>query len=172
MCRRQRADQIIVHLSMVCITAGEIWYLRLLLLHRAPISFNDTRTINGTVYPSFQAAAVAANLVTDLTVARECFDQSIGLSTPQALRGLFITLTINGYPTLSFYNDERYRRLLLQDWCEFQEYPLHLLQANNRFLLDLQRGLNFKIFLNSDQLHDDPYDQTKLCQSYQILFTL
>ena len=111
------------------------------MLQRASTSFNDTRTINETVYPSFQAAAVAANLVTDLTVARECFDQSIGLSTPQALRGLFITLTINGYPTLSVYNDERYRRLLLQDWCEFQEYQLHLLQANNRFLLDLQRGL-------------------------------
>ena len=52
-----------------------------------------------------------------------------------------MTLTINGYPTLSIYNDNVYKRLLLQDWLEFQENPLNVNDANNRFLLELQRGL-------------------------------
>lgn len=110
--RRQRDDQIIVRMKMVRVTAGEIWFLRLLLLHRSSISFQDARTVNGVLYPSYQAAAVAANLVTDLIVAKECFDQNIGLSTPAVLRGLFATLTLNGYLTLCVYNDDRYKRLL------------------------------------------------------------
>ena len=105
LCKRQRNDQNIV-LEMVCVTAGEIWFLRLLLLSRASISFKDTRTVNGTIYPTFQAAAVAANLVTDLTIAKECFDQNIGFSTPSVLRGLFATLTINGYTYLCSLSDE------------------------------------------------------------------
>ena len=141
LCKRQKHEQTIVRMEMVCVTAGEIWFLRLLLLHRSSISFQDTRMINNTLYPTFQAAAVAANLVTDLTIARECFDQSVGLSTPQALRGLFATLTINGYPTLCIYNDERYKHLLLQDWLEFQEEPLNIAQANNQYLVELQRCL-------------------------------
>ena len=81
------------------------------------------------------------HLVSDITVARECFDQSIGFSTPAALRGLFATLTINGYPTLCIYKDNRYKSLLLQDWLEFNENPLNFEQANNKFLTDLQKRL-------------------------------
>ena len=104
----------------------------------SPTSFEDARTVNGTIYPTFQAAAVAANLVSDMTVARECFDQCVGFSTPAALRGLFATLTLNGYPTLCIYNDNNYKRLLLQNWTEFIEEPLNIEQANNKFLIDLQ----------------------------------
>ncbi len=44
-------------------------------VNRSSGSFDDTRRINNTLYPTFQAAAMAAHLVTDLTasLARECF---------------------------------------------------------------------------------------------------
>ena len=141
LCRRLREEEVIIRIEMVCLTAGEIWFLRLILLNFMPRSFENARTINGTLYPTFQAAAVAANLVSDITVARECFDQSIGFSTPAALRGLFATLTINGYPTLCIYNDNTYKNLLLQDWLELIDNPLNFEQANNKFLADLQKRL-------------------------------
>ena len=75
-------------------------FRKITLVNCSPTSFEDARTVNGSIYPTFQAAAVAANLVSDMTVARECFDQCVGFSTPAALRGLFATLTLQGYPTL------------------------------------------------------------------------
>ena len=76
------------------------------LVNCSTTSFEDARTINGTIYPIFQAADVTANLISDMAVARECFGQCVGFSTPAALGGLFAALTLNGYPTLcTIYND-------------------------------------------------------------------
>ena len=141
LCKRKNSDNNIIRMEMVSLNSGELWYLRLLLLHCCPISFEDARTINGVTYNTFQLAAVAANLVTDLTVARECFQQSIGFSTPSALRGLFATLTVQGYPTLPVYQDPALKYRLLQDWLEFEESPLNMSQAENKFLLELQQRL-------------------------------
>ena len=145
LCRRQsnedNHDDVIVRLEMVPLTAGEIWFFRLLLLHTSPNSFEDAKRINGTMYGSYQAAAVAAGIVTDANVASECFQQSIGFATPAALRGLFATLTIQGYATLQIYNDMNMRHLLCQDWLEVGTPRMNADQANNCFLLDLQQRL-------------------------------
>ena len=54
--RRLREEEVIIRIEMVCLTAGELWFPRLILLNFMPRSFEDARTINGTLYPSFQAA--------------------------------------------------------------------------------------------------------------------
>ena len=47
-------------------TAGERFYLRLLLTAvRGPTSFEHLRTVDGTLYPTFQAACVALGLLDD-----------------------------------------------------------------------------------------------------------
>ena len=95
---------------------GEIWYLRLLLLHTAPSSYVNARTVNGIVHDTFQRAALELNLVTDVTDALVCFQQSLGMATPYELRCLFVSLTIAGYPTLPIYNNDDLRRELMLDW--------------------------------------------------------
>ena len=87
-----------------------------MLLHTAPSSYVNARTVNGIVHDTFQRAALELNLVTDVTDALVCFQQSLGMATPYELRCLFVSLTIAGYPTLPIYNNDDLRRELMLDW--------------------------------------------------------
>jgi hypothetical protein len=53
---------------------GDIFYLQIILLELPKVSWDDAKTFNGTSYNSFQQAAVAAGLVTEVTAALECFN--------------------------------------------------------------------------------------------------
>ena len=52
------------------------------------------RTINGTIYSTFQQAALELNLVTDVRDVIICFQQSLGMSTPAELSSLFASLKV------------------------------------------------------------------------------
>ena len=67
------------------------------------------------------------NLVTDVTDALVCFQQSLGMSTPAELRSLFASLTVNGFSTLIIYDNEILHRKLMLD-CLMD--GMNLLQAN------------------------------------------
>jgi hypothetical protein len=63
--------------------------------------------------------------VEDALDARECFQEAAHFQhggrqdihlTPARLRALFAHLTLNGYPTVSIYNDEALRKTMLEDW--------------------------------------------------------
>jgi hypothetical protein len=121
--RKDNADRI-VRTEMIYITAGEPYFFRLIAKSRAFTSFADARTVNGTVYPTFQQAAIALDLVEDDRDARTCFEEAAHFNatgpqdvhlTPARLRGLFAHLTLNGYPTLSIFNDEALRDTMLTD---------------------------------------------------------
>jgi hypothetical protein len=59
-------------------------------------------------------AALELNLVTDVTDALICFQQSLGIAAPYELWCLFVSLTVAGYPTLPMiYNNEELRRELM-----------------------------------------------------------
>jgi hypothetical protein len=112
-------------MEMVYITAGETYFFRLIAKQRAFTDFKDARTVGTTVYATFQEAAVAAGLVEDALDARECFQEAAHFQhggrqdihlTPARLRALFAHLTLNGYPTVSIYNDEALRKTMLEDW--------------------------------------------------------
>jgi hypothetical protein len=111
---------------MIYITAGEPYFFRLITKARAFKSFADARTVDGTVYNTFQEAAIAMGLVEDDRDARECFEEAAHFNqasgqhdihlTPARLRGLFAHLTLNGYPTISIYKDEDLRATMTSDW--------------------------------------------------------
>ncbi len=52
-------------MNMLYPSSGEVFYLKLLLLHTALRSFILARTVDGTVYESFQAAVRALGLLDD-----------------------------------------------------------------------------------------------------------
>lgn len=87
-------------------TAGDVYFLRLLLCHVPAYSFKELRTYQGTVHVSFRAACEARNLLSKET---EFFDSMLSATldgikdgerhvaaTPAQLRFLFITLVLNG----------------------------------------------------------------------------
>jgi hypothetical protein len=104
--KRCETSPVIVRMEMVYPSAGEIWYLRVLLLHRAFRSYEDARTCHGTTYATFQQSALAYQFINDENETKLCFEEAANLSTPPELRFLFATLTMQGFPTLPIYEDE------------------------------------------------------------------
>ena len=92
--KRDPSKKCITRMEMIYITAGEIWYLRLLLLHCACVSFIDLRSIHGITHRTFQEAAVAFGLVNSHNEVLLSFRDIMYISTPAEKRGLFFTLTM------------------------------------------------------------------------------
>jgi len=92
--KRDPRHKSITRIGMLYPTAGEIWYVRLLLMHRSCISFKDLRTINAIEYSTFQEAAIAYGLVEDQNEVVRCFEDILHISSPAEKRGLFMLLTV------------------------------------------------------------------------------
>ena len=72
---------------------GEKYYLRLLLtVVRGPTSFENLRTINGTVYPTFKDACLAMGLLDEDGEWIATFAEGCQFATGYALRQLFVTV--------------------------------------------------------------------------------
>ncbi|OMO64424.1 hypothetical protein COLO4_32056 [Corchorus olitorius] len=87
---RQRGETIgrIIHIHYA---AGEVYYLRLLLnVVRGPRSYEEIRTVNGILYPTFQSACEALRLLKDDNEWQEALDQTSQWATADYLRELFV----------------------------------------------------------------------------------
>lgn len=76
-------------------TCGELFYLRMLLCHqKGCTSFDDLRTVSGTVYPTFRAASNALGLIGDDIEWLTCFTEASVWATASQLRSLFCHLLL------------------------------------------------------------------------------
>lgn len=76
-------------------TGGERFYLRLLLTAaRGPRSFEDLRTYNGVVHPTFKDACIARGLLEDDGEWRMCLTEAAYMQTGSRLRQLFATILV------------------------------------------------------------------------------
>src|SRR5438067_10140031 len=74
--RRSQASRSICRLQIISPKAGELFYLRSLLLYVPARSFEQLRTVDGTVHPSFQDAAIALGLFADRSEAIQCLEEA------------------------------------------------------------------------------------------------
>lgn len=131
--RVQFRDKIVARIYGVSPTVGEAFYLRMMLLHvPGAQSFQDLRTINGTVCNTFKEAAIALHLLDDDSVAREFLRESNDMQMPLQVREAFAYLLIFHEPrdpvelwndfkddlTIDYFNErfsneDRYNRGLL-----------------------------------------------------------
>ena len=117
-------------LQSVHVSRGELFYLRTLLLSRSGISWTDLRTIDGTVYPSFQATCIKLGLFVHQNEAQFCIQEAVDtLRTPHQLRVLFIHLLTNSCTNAP-----------LQLWNEFRDKISEDLILNSTG--DVERGYN------------------------------
>ncbi|XP_021756039.1 uncharacterized protein LOC110721203 isoform X1 [Chenopodium quinoa] len=80
-------------LAFVFPAEGERFFLRLLLLNvRSPTSFEDLRTVNGCVYPTFQEAALKRGLIEADDTTNSTMAEACDTHMPVALRRLFATV--------------------------------------------------------------------------------
>ena len=78
-------------------SSGDVFYLKLLLLHTSPRSFEEAGTVDGTVYTTFREAAQALGLLHDDAEGQLCFNEARDSGySPAQLRALLVTLIVDG----------------------------------------------------------------------------
>jgi hypothetical protein len=124
---KRKSDKCVCRIEVVYVTAGDIYYLYLILKQRPIVSFEDALTVSNVLYASFQQSAVAAGYVTDRKEAIECYRNVAENTltpygdvhlTPANLRALFCHLTIEGYPTREIYDTPDLLRYMLTDYLD------------------------------------------------------
>ena len=146
MTKRNNQNANIIRMEMLYPSAGEIWYLRLILLNRPCSSYKDAKTFEGIVYQTFQLSAIAHKYVESEKETSLCFQEASLFSTPSELRFLFASLTIQGFPTLHIFNDPMYFDSLTNDFKFQIRIPQSQPGFMNALLCELQH-----IFAESNQ---------------------
>ena len=151
--KRLNPNKSITRMSMVYVYMGEIYYLRLLLLHMSAFGYKDLLSFEGIEYSMFQSAALARGLITNENLAFDCFKEAAYFSTPNERRNLFVLLTLQGYPTISIYEDKDMLYLLYEDYYIDNPNSETFQNSNyciNKLLQELQKS-----FQQSDRSLDE-----------------
>ena len=105
--RRRKLRSMICRMNIVQPSMGEVYYLRLLLLHTCPTSFDDSRTVDGQLYDTFHEACVQRNLLEEENEHELCFAEAVDSSmySPHQLRSLLVVLIMDGAPATTLLNN-------------------------------------------------------------------
>ena len=98
---------------------GEVWYLRLLLLHRPAYTFTGLRTSNGILHDTYEACARDLGLIHDVTEYQICMDEAAQFSTAKELRRLYITLILHGAPAPDLWSSQFNLHMSSDFLCNF-----------------------------------------------------
>jgi ABC-type multidrug transport system fused ATPase/permease subunit len=137
--RRLKPDESIPRMNMVYLASGEIFFIRMLLNNIPTRSHNGLRTVDGIIYGTFQLAAIKRGLCTDINEAQQCFADAIRYSTPYELRGLFVTMTLQGFPTHCIWENTEQHQALKLDFS--YEEGTNQRISENKLLKDLCQRL-------------------------------
>jgi len=138
--RRAEKYPSITRLEVIAITAGELFFLRLIMYNYPKKSYLQCLQFNNRPYKTYHEAAVAAGIVKDNDEVYSCFQEAEHFQnmTPSELRSLFVISTLQGFPTLRILNEERFRHMLYDDFIH--NYNPHNHQAAwNDLLCDFSR---------------------------------
>lgn len=109
-------------------SAGERFYLRTLLTAvKGPRSFEDLRTVNGVIHPTFRDACLARGLLENDGEWRRCLLDASFMQVGSRLRQLFATILLFGSPSQPEILWQDYR----QHVCDDLHYQLHSLGFEN-----------------------------------------
>jgi hypothetical protein len=86
-------------MEMLYPTAGEISFLRLILLGKPAINYADAISVNGIRYNSFQMAAVANELLTSINEVKAIFNDASISESGHEIRLLFALMKLQEFPT-------------------------------------------------------------------------
>ena len=79
---------------------GESFYMRTLLLHRmGKVSFEDLRTVENILHPTFKAACIALDLLESDVIWRESLAEAVAMASPKTCRYLFICIIVQCTPS-------------------------------------------------------------------------
>ena len=140
----------ITRMEMLYPTAGEIFFLRLILLNRAVHSFRDAKTVNGVYYNTFQLAAVAANLLSSSNEVKCIFRDASISGSGHELRLMFTLLTLQGFPTLQYLDNSEIVKMMT---CDYQ-FSAYIIKSKESFFNELLKDIAVILQENGRTLED------------------
>ena len=108
--RKKYPSDAIGRLYSVHPSEGERYYLRILLYNvTGAESFDDLKTIDGTVMPTFKKACIELGLLENDDEWTECMNEAVLLGNGSQVRDIFVSLLINCElkDPLSLYNESK-----------------------------------------------------------------
>jgi hypothetical protein len=120
-------------MEMCYLNHGEIFYLRLILLKRPVICFEDALTDeDGIQHEKFQLAAIAQGFVQNVEHSIAQFAEFAAISTGKQLRSYFALMTAHGFPMWPIWTNVEFKDKMMEG------YPSKI---ENLLLIDLERLL-------------------------------
>ena len=136
--RKRNGANILPRMYSVSPSAGERFFLRLLLLHvPGALSFEHLRTVNHEVFPTFKEACLAKGLLTDDTEWDNAMAEGVSFQMPYQLRVLFATICALCEPTSPVELWQRYQESMTEDYNRNHSQEVAL----NLALFDIQNVL-------------------------------
>ena len=160
--KREKSDAIITRISMLYPNSGDIWYLRLLLLNISARSYDDIKTVDNVRYATFQESAIKRGLLTDIREAERCWKDAIVHSSPRELRSLFVTMTIEGFPTLPIYNNAEMRNKMIDGPIQNEDMAVNSLLQDLAIRFNAENKTLEEYGLPSPQSISSELDREKL----------
>jgi hypothetical protein len=115
-----------VYLEMLYRTSGDIYYLRLLLLHKPSRGDKDNLTyipVHGGGEPlvcaSYQQLAIVHGIVDSIDDVRLTFDDMCEFGTAAQCRSYFVVVTLHGYETHAIFDNDQQRSFMYMDYIQF-----------------------------------------------------
>ncbi|CAO3645166.1 unnamed protein product [Mucor hiemalis] len=94
----------------------EKYYLRMILYHiPGATCFQDLRTVNGTVYSSYQETAEALGLLESDNQWELCMSEASTFNSAQSLRNLFCVIVVFCFPSNAYGLFEKFRSVMSDD---------------------------------------------------------
>jgi hypothetical protein len=99
--RSHRQGQKVTQLRTISPSAGELFFLCCLLMHHPARSFQQLRTIEGTLYHTYHEAALSVGLFNDINKGYFALEEAVANhQLPTQLCFLFARIILEGYPAL------------------------------------------------------------------------
>ena len=91
-----RRAKVVARMYWIPFEFQDLFFCRLLLAKRPARSYEELRTVSGTLYSSYEEAARAWGLLDDENEYTQCMRESVCILSAKALRKLFVTLICFG----------------------------------------------------------------------------
>ncbi len=115
-----------VRLEMLCRTSSDIYYLRLLLLHKPSCRDEDNLMyipVRGGGEPivcaSYQQLAISQGTVDSIADVRLSFDDMCEFGMAAQCKSCFVVLTLHGYETHAIFDNDQQRSFIYMDYIQF-----------------------------------------------------
>ncbi|XP_057376187.1 uncharacterized protein LOC130697273 [Daphnia carinata] len=149
--RRAKRAKIIGRLYTVGVRQVERYCLRLLLINvKGPTSFEDLRTIDQVVHPTFKAAAIAWNLLEDDIAWARAMEEAAAFQMPLQLRQLFVDICLFCNPSDALHLFETNLTHLMEDFI------------NSGLEVNVAKNLTLKWIQDKLRLHNQTMEDLSL----------